>query len=85
MFEIENKLFELSVACQQNGNKFADWVMYTVERYVTTGRSSRSFEKKFCNVDFENLQNLINYCLKDKDLSDDGIIKNVKKFLADQE
>ena len=81
MFKLENKLFELSIACQQNNDKYAKWVMYAIERYITTGRSSRDFEKKFCNLKFEDMQRLINYCLGDRDLSDDSIIKNAKKFL----
>ena len=79
--KINNKLFELSIVCQRNENKFANWVMFAVERHILSGRASVEFEKKFCNLEFENLNDLVLYCLDGDDLSYVEIIERAKEYL----
>jgi len=81
--QIDDKLFVLQKTCMEykEDNKFANWILYAVRRYIFTERASIEFEYKFVNYPNEKMLELIKYCLK-RDMSDDGIIKSVNKVIS---
>lgn len=83
IYNIDDQLFNLSAACSANlnNNKCSMWVLYAVSRHIDTGRATRDFEKRFCTLSREQLDQLVNYSLM-TGLSDDDIIKRVKNFLS---
>lgn len=66
--------------------RFADYVGFALDRYISTRRASNDFEQAFVALPPEKLEDLIRYCLrKGQNLSDDGIIANCKKYLKIKE
>lgn len=78
--QIDDKLWELQKACNKykETDCLADFVLFAVSRWITTGRATRQFEIDFINYPVEKLEGLIKRCLNG-DRSDDGIIKTIKK------
>lgn len=76
---LDDKLFELQKVCTRYSNcdPLANWVLFAVDRYISTGRATREFEKRFINYPNDDLLSLVKKCLNG-DKSDDGIIKTVK-------
>ena len=64
----------------KNVDRLADWVLFAVSRYINTGRATRQFELQFVRLKESDLLEMIKYCLN-RDKSDDGIIKSVKRFV----
>ena len=62
-------------------DSLADWVLFAVSRYINTGRATRQFEYDFVHYPVDKLETLIKICLNG-DKSDDGIIKKVKRIIA---
>ena len=85
VYDVNDQLFNFSMICQENAynNKFSNWIFYAVSRYISTGRSTRDFDKKFCGLTKTKLKNMMEYALKG-DLSDDEIMKSVKSYLRKQ-
>lgn len=84
MFDkIDDKLWELQKACNRykETDRLADFVLFAVNRYITTGRATRQFEHDFVNFPNDRLEELIGRCLNG-DRSDDGIIKTVKRIIS---
>lgn len=83
-----NQLQKLETACKQyhiknNNNSlaiYAVWIAYAVSWYIMTGRADVQFEENFCKYPINNFNILIDKCLKG-DLSDEGIIKSVKRVI----
>lgn len=81
-------LYRLEMATNKSGYDYANWVAYAVERYVQTGRASVEFEHALSlyalsHTDFDGM---ICYCTKSRNgMSDDGIMKSVKKYLKIKE
>lgn len=75
------QLWELQKVCNvyKATDCLADWVLFAVTRYINTGRATRQYEKDFCSLSKNQLLEMVKYCLN-HDKSDDGIIKNTKKF-----
>lgn len=76
---LDDKLFELQKVCNRYSHcdPLANWVLFAVDRYISTGRATREFEKRFINYPNDDLLSLVKKCLNG-DKSDDGIIKTVK-------
>lgn len=81
--QIDNKLWELQKACNRykQTDCLADFVLFAINRYISTGRATRQFEHDFVNYPNDKMEVLIKKCLNG-DRSDDGIIKTVKKIIA---
>ena len=81
--QIDNKLWELQKVCNRykETDFCADWVLFTVSRYIITGRATRKFEHDFISYPDEKLLELVKRCLNG-DRSDNGIIKTVKRIIT---
>lgn len=81
--QIDNKLWELQKVCNRykETDCLADFVLFAVSRYISTGRATRKFEYDFVNYPNEKLLELVKTCLNG-DGSDDGIIKTVKRIIT---
>ena len=81
--QIDDKLWELQKACNRykETDPLADWVLFAVNRHISTGRATRQFEIDFVNYPTDNLESLIKKCLNG-DRSNDGIIKTVKMIIS---
>ena len=77
---IDNQLWELEKICTTNENQFAKWVLYAIARYISTGRSTKEFDKAFCQLSKNRLETMVNKCLK-HGLSDNEIMDNVLKYI----
>ncbi len=80
--ELEDKLYELEMACNRYSetDPLADWVMFAIDRYITTGRATPAFVKAFISFPQDRMQELIATCLNG-DRSDAGIMKAAKKII----
>ncbi len=81
--QIDDQLWELHKACNRYKvtDPLADWVLFAVSRYISTGRATRQFEYNFVHYPVDKLETLIKKCLNG-DKSDNGIIKTVKKIIT---
>ena len=81
--QIDDKLFELQKVCNRNKETdcLANFVLFAVNRHITTGRATRKFEYDFVNYPNDKLFELVRICLNG-DRSDDGIIKTVKRIIS---
>lgn len=81
--DIDNQMYELQKVCNRykSTDPLADWVLFALNRYFYTGRSTKQFEELFCKLDADNLLEMVKYCLN-RDRSDDGIIKSVRCYIA---
>lgn len=75
---LDDKLYELQKVCNRYSetDPLAMWVLYAVDRYITTGRSTRDFDEALAKYPTENLLYLVKKCLNG-DRSDQGILKTV--------
>lgn len=80
--QIDDKLFKLQIACNRykHIDQLADWVLYALYKYISTGRAPRQFEYNFVNYPDDKLEYLIKRCLNG-DRSNDGIVKTVKRII----
>lgn len=80
--ELEDKLYELQRACNRyrETDPLADWVLYAIDRHITTGRATPAFVKAFIAFPVADLPELIAACLNG-DKSDDGIMKTAKRII----
>lgn len=80
--QIDDKLWELQKACNRykKTDCLADWVLFAISRYISTGRATAQFQHNFVAFQNDKLESLIKKCLNG-DRSDLGIIKTVKKVL----
>jgi len=81
--QIDDQLLELQKACNKckATEPLADWVLFAVSRYISTGRATRQFESDFVHYPIVGLETLIKKCLNG-DKSDDGIINTVKLIIS---
>ena len=81
--QIDDKLWELQKACNRYKeiDPLADWVLFAINRHISTGRATRQFEVDFVNYPKDKLESLIKKCLNG-DRSQDGIIKTVKRIIS---
>ena len=81
--QIDDKLWELQKACNRykETDPLADWVLFAVNRHISTGRATRQFEVDFVNYPTDKLESLIKKCLNG-DRCNDGIIKTVKRIIS---
>lgn len=81
---IDDALWLLWGACNdaKAKNPCSMWVLFAVSRYINTGRSSRTFEKRFMSLSSADMVALVRDILKGGRLSDDDIIRAVKKTLG---
>ena len=81
--QIDDKLWELQKACNRYKeiDPLADWVLFAVNRHISTGRATRQFEVDFVNYPTDKLESLIKKCLNG-DKSNDGIMKTVKRIIS---
>lgn len=82
--ELEDKLYELQRACNRyrETDPLADWVLYAVDRHISTGRATPAFIKAFIAFPNEQLPELIAESLNG-DRSDNGIIAKVKRIIRE--
>lgn len=82
--QIEDQLWELQKACNRYKavDPLADWVLFAVSRYISTGRATRKFEEDFVNYPTDKLEEVIRKCLNG-DKSDDGILKTFKRVVKE--
>jgi len=80
--ELDSKLFELQKACAvyKATDPLADWVLFAVTRYITTGRATRDFERMFLAYPDDLWTEMIKACLNG-DRSDSGIMRTMKARL----
>lgn len=59
--QIDDKLWELQKACNRYKeiDPLADWVLFAINRYISTGRATRQFEYDFVNYPTDKLETLI--------------------------
>ena len=81
--QIDNQLWELQKACNRYKeiDPLADWVLFAVSKYISTGRATRQFELDFVKFPIGKMETLIKKCLNG-DKSDNGIIKTVKRIIT---
>lgn len=81
-FELDNQLWELQRACNRYKaiDCLADWVYFAVLRHIDTGRATTAFCQAFVDYPAEKFMGMIKASLN-SDLSDDGIMKTVKRLL----
>ena len=81
--QIDDKLFELQKICNRyrETDCLANFVLFAVNRHITTGRATPKFEYDFINYPNDKLFELVRICLNG-DRSDDGIIKTVKRIIS---
>lgn len=81
---INNSLWLLWGACNdmKAKNPCSMWVLFAVSRHINTGRASRNFEKRFVSLSSDDMVAMVRDILKGGRLSDDDIIKAVKKALG---
>jgi len=82
---IDDQIFNLYMVCKEYNetNKFSLYTYYAVSRYIKTGRSTRDFDHKFCELTRRKLKNMMEFSLK-AGLSDDEILDRVKTYLRKQ-
>ena len=83
--ELDDKLFELQRACNRyrDTDPLADWVLYAIDRHISTGRATPAFIKAFIAYPTEDFPELIAKSLNG-DRSDDGIIRAVKRIIREE-
>lgn len=83
-YELDEKLFELQRACNRykEVDPLADWVLYAVDRHISTGRATPAFIKAFIAYPNDQLTELIVKSLNG-DRSDNGIIEKVKRIIRE--
>lgn len=81
---LDDSLWLLWGACNdaKTKNPCSMWVLFAVSRYINTGRASRAFEKRFVSLSSDDMISMVRDILKGGRLSDDEIIKSVKKALG---
>ena len=81
---INNSLWLLWDACSKEKaeNPCSMWVLFAVSRHINTGRATRDFERRFVSLSSADMVALVRDILKGGRLSDDDIIKAVKKTLG---
>lgn len=77
------KLEKLKEACKRhkNINRLSDWVLFAMERHIIGNRATREFELAFLAYPDEELEQLVEKCLAQRDKSNDGIIRTCKKVM----
>lgn len=79
--ELDNALYDLQLAVNESSNIFADYMLYAINRWIETDRASTHFIKSFKTA---NKPKLLSYCLEGRDLSDDCIIRQARRYLKDE-
>lgn len=77
---LQEKIQLLAHVCRQlsASNVFAMWIVDAIAWYVNTGRATLEFEKAVALLSEPEMAQLCQKCLRGS-LSDDGIIKSVKR------
>lgn len=83
MIDMEEQLYNLQMVCNRykETDILADWVLFAIARYINTGRSTRQFERAFCDLNNEDLIGLVKYCLN-RGKSDIEILSSAKKYMG---
>lgn len=84
-YELDEKLYELQRACNRyrETDPLADWVLYAIDRHISTGRATPAFIKAFIAYPTEDFPELIAESLNG-DRSDNGIIAKVKRIIREE-
>ena len=75
---MQNTIWGLEDASYRSTHQFHDWPVMAITWYVTTGRSTRSFDKALAKA---NPDKLTAFILKSSALADDEIIIRCKSYL----
>ena len=80
---VDNQIWELQKATNhyKNTDPLADWVLFSIHRYIYSGRATPAFIHSFLDYDASKFPELIKKCLNG-DRSDDGIIKTCKRIFG---
>lgn len=80
----DDALFRMSEMCrrmEQDGIRFASWAYYAIARYIETGRASLDFVRKFVNLSQPEMEYMVGRAMQGTDLSDDGMLKSMNRYL----
>lgn len=81
---INEAFFQMHEMCrrmEQEGVRCALWAYNAIGRYINTGRADLDYVRKFINLEASEMEYMIGRAMQGTDLSDDGMLKSMNRYL----
>jgi hypothetical protein len=75
------RMYEMCRKMEYNGYDYALWAYNALVRYIGTGRAGVDYVSKFINLEPEQVREMVLKAMSRKDLSDDGLMKSMNRYL----
>lgn len=75
------QMYEMCRKMEYSGYDYALWAYNALVRYIGTGRAGVDYVSKFINLEPEQVREMVLKAMSRKDLSDDGLMKSMNRYL----
>jgi hypothetical protein len=75
------RMYEMCRKMEYNGFDYALWAYNALVRHIGTGRAGVDYVRRFINLEPEQVQEMVLKAMSRKDLSDDGLMKSMNRYL----
>lgn len=75
------QMYEMCREMKYNGFDHALWAYNALVRHIGTGRAGVDYVRRFINMEPERVREMVLKAMSRKDLSDDGLMKSMNRYL----